>query len=86
MVVTLDVGDPKDIHPRRKVPVGERLARLALATAYGRDLVAGGPRFEAAAREGRRMRVRFAQADGLRTRDGGELARRPPVLRQHRAG
>ena len=31
MVVTMDLGDPTNIHPKRKKPVGERLANLALA-------------------------------------------------------
>ncbi|MEL7472497.1 MAG: sialate O-acetylesterase [Planctomycetota bacterium] len=35
MVVTADVGDPDDIHPRRKKEVGERLALAALELAYG---------------------------------------------------
>lgn len=34
MVVSLDYGDPNDVHPRRKQPVGERLARLALDKLY----------------------------------------------------
>lgn len=35
MVVTMDLGDEGCIHPVRKRPVGERLARLALAKSYG---------------------------------------------------
>ena len=34
MAVTTDVGDSLDVHPRRKQPVGERLARLALRDVY----------------------------------------------------
>ncbi len=44
MAVTMDIGQEKDIHPRRKHDVGERLARWALAKTYGRkDLVYSGP-------------------------------------------
>ena len=39
-----DLGDQNDIHPRRKQPVGERLARAALFHAYGKDVNHGGPR------------------------------------------
>ena len=35
MAVTLDIGDPKYIHPREKRIVGERLAYWALAKDYG---------------------------------------------------
>ncbi|MGQ0628268.1 MAG: sialate O-acetylesterase [Phycisphaerales bacterium] len=35
MVVTLDIGDPKDIHPRDKKTVGQRLAAWALCRTYG---------------------------------------------------
>jgi sialate O-acetylesterase len=38
MVVTLDIGDARDIHPRNKREVGSRLARLALRQTYGRDV------------------------------------------------
>ena len=43
MVVTLDVGDPVDIHPRRKQEVGFRLAHWALSTVYGIDKPWSGP-------------------------------------------
>ena len=37
--ITLDVGNPKDIHPRDKKTVGERLARIALNKTYGHNNV-----------------------------------------------
>lgn len=39
MAVTIDVGDPEDIHPTCKLPVGQRLARAAGALVYGRTPV-----------------------------------------------
>lgn len=66
VAVTLDVGDPRDIHPKQKRPVGERLARLALAQLYGRDVETSGPSFVRAERDGAALRVHFAHAAGLR--------------------
>lgn len=72
MVVTLDCGDAKDIHPAAKQPVGQRLALLALAGHYGVDVVAEGPRLTAAVRAGGAVRLRFAAAAGrLELRNGG---------------
>lgn len=45
MAGTIDLGHPTDVHPRRKVPVGERLAGVALRETYGRDVAASGPRY-----------------------------------------
>jgi sialate O-acetylesterase len=43
MALSIDCGEAKDIHPRRKQPVGERLARLALGQVYSQDLPTRGP-------------------------------------------
>ncbi len=61
----------KDIHPRHKRPVGERLTALALKRQYGRDVIASGPRFERAVGEGSTVIVSFRDVDqGLGTSDG----------------
>jgi len=69
MVVTLDVGHPTDVHPRRKEPVGERLANLALANSYGQDVVKSGPRFRQLTVDGPRATVQLWHNGGLRTLD-----------------
>jgi len=75
MVVTNDIGDYADIHPKNKQEVGRRLALLALKNAYGeKDLVASGPAFKAMSLEGDKLRVRFDHiGSGLASRDGKPL-------------
>jgi sialate O-acetylesterase len=46
MAVITDVGDPKDIHPQQKQPVGERLALAAQAIAYGEKITYSGPEYQ----------------------------------------
>ncbi|HEX2855466.1 MAG TPA: sialate O-acetylesterase [Opitutaceae bacterium] len=71
MVVTLDVGDKKDVHPHNKAPVGDRLARLALANVYGKKIESSGPQFQSAAIEGAAVRVKFSHVGGgLVAKDG----------------
>ena len=43
MAVTSDCGDSLNVHPKRKQPVGERLARWALCKTYGMALTPSGP-------------------------------------------
>ncbi len=58
--VTIDVGEAKNLHPKNKKPVGQRLARLALARTYGHaDVIDTGPVFKTATREGDAYRVTF---------------------------
>ena len=72
-VVTIDLGDATDVHPRRKVPVGERLADAALRTVYERPLPAP-LRFRRHAVQGQHVVVEFAGDTPLRT-DDHDLAR-----------
>ena len=45
MAVITDVGEENDVHPRRKEPVGARLALSARSIAYGEPIVAAGPTY-----------------------------------------
>ena len=70
MAVTIDVGDPMDIHPRRKRPVGERLAKWALAEVYGGSDAGSGPLYRRHWIEGGLVFVEFDHVhDGLRSRE-----------------
>jgi len=58
-VTITDVGEETDIHPKKKEPVGARLALLALKTAYGEKLIADGPTFKSAKFEGNKATITF---------------------------
>jgi sialate O-acetylesterase len=63
--------DIHNIHPVHKRPVAERLVAQALKNQYGKDVVATGPRFTAAKRDGANVIVSFQDVDqGLSTTDG----------------
>jgi sialate O-acetylesterase len=64
LAVTIDVGNPKDIHPTDKRTVGERLARSALAAVYGHKLPRNGPQPRSATEEAGRVVVRFRDLSG----------------------
>ncbi|WP_291871593.1 sialate O-acetylesterase [Maribacter sp.] len=59
MVVTLDIGNPTNIHPANKQEVGKRLARLALANDYGKKLVPSGPLYKQIKKLGSKLIVEF---------------------------
>lgn len=74
MAVTIDIGDPDDIHPGNKQEVGRRLALCALARAYDRDVRYSGPMLAGFDVQGSAIRLRFRHAGGsLSTRDGEPL-------------
>lgn len=59
LVVTIDVGDEKDIHPRRKQPVGARLALAARGVAYGENIEFSGPVYDSMSVADNKVRLRF---------------------------
>lgn len=67
MAVTIDVGDAADIHPRRKRPVGQRLAAMVLHDLHGAGATGRAPAPYGLQRQGAALWVAFA---------GGALA--PP--------
>lgn len=59
--VIIDVGEEKDIHPRDKWDVGNRLARWALANDYGKQgIVFCSPMLESASFDGAKAVVKFS--------------------------
>lgn len=71
MVVTIDAGDPEDIHPRNKTPVGERLAIFARGDAYGEQITYSGPVFKKMSVTGDFATLEFDHAgSGLASTDG----------------
>ena len=72
MVVTTDIGNPNNIHPRNKQDVGKRLALWALAKTYGRqDIVYSGPIYKRMKVEGDKIRIFFDHiGGGLVAKDG----------------
>ena len=76
MVVTIDVGNPTDVHPAAKQEVGRRLSLWARAKQYGETgLVYSGPLYNGSfVNEGTHLRVGFDHVGGgLEAFGGGAL-------------
>jgi sialate O-acetylesterase len=76
MAVTIDIGDPEDIHPKNKQDVGLRLALAARAITYGEKIEWSGPLYRQITQEEHALRVWFDHATGLAAKgaDGAPLA------------
>lgn len=74
LIVAIDVGDPKNLHPPRKQPVGHRLALWALGTTYGKKVSYSGPLYQSMKAEGSDVRIGFRLF-------GSQLAARGGVLK-----
>jgi sialate O-acetylesterase len=59
VAVTIDIGDPGNIHPADKLDVGHRLALAAQHVAYGQAGVYSGPTYKSSSVEGNKIRVIF---------------------------
>ncbi len=64
MAVTMDIGEPHDIHPKDKLDVGHRLALAARALAYGEKIPYAGPYYDSMKLEGDKIRLSFKNTDG----------------------
>lgn len=73
LAITIDIGDEKDVHPHNKAPLGDRLARLALANAYGRKIEFSGPQVADTTLEDGAVRVEFSHSEGGLVAKDGEL-------------
>lgn len=73
MAVTTDVGDPNDIHPKQKEPVGARLALAARHIAYGERIVYSGPIYKSMKVEGNKIVLTFDHVGSGLVAKGGDL-------------
>ena len=73
MAVTIDIGDPVNIHPKNKQDVADRLARIALAKTYGRKIEYSGPIYDSMTTEGNAIRIHFTHSGGGLVAKAGDL-------------
>ncbi|HYM76857.1 MAG TPA: sialate O-acetylesterase [Candidatus Dormibacteraeota bacterium] len=74
LAVTIDVGDPNDLHPHRKMEVGERLAAWALGTTYRQAIEPSGPLYHSMQIQGGEVHLHFEHVgSGLEARGDAEL-------------
>jgi sialate O-acetylesterase len=72
MTVNIDIGDPKEIHPKNKQEIGRRLSLWALAEVYQRrEIEWSGPLFAGFEKQGREIAIRFDHVgSGLVAKEG----------------
>ena len=73
LAVTIDTGDPDNIHPTEKMLPGERLGLCALANYYGKKVAYEGPTVSKVERLQGSIRLQFAHTDGGLVAKGGKL-------------
>src|SRR5215472_1491766 len=74
LVVTIDIGEAHDIHPKDKRDVGQRMARWAMAAVYGKRITRSGPMLDQAKIAGDKIILSFNDTgQGLRIKDGDKL-------------
>jgi sialate O-acetylesterase len=70
MAVTIDIGDPENVHPSDKQDVAARLALAARDIAYGEHVEDSGPSYRQISIDGGQLHVWFDHADGLTAKGG----------------
>lgn len=70
-LTTIDLGSRNsDVHPPRKLEVGTRLADLAAAAVYGKNVQASGPEVCTVEPQGDSIRLHYKYAEGMKTTNG----------------
>jgi sialate O-acetylesterase len=73
LIVTIDIGEANDIHPKDKLDVGKRMALWALKDVYGRNIT-GPPALKNVQIKGSKIVLTFTDVgSGLRIKDGDKL-------------
>jgi sialate O-acetylesterase len=73
LIVTIDIGEANDIHPKNKLDVGRRMMVWALKEVYERKLM-DAPRFQKAEIKGSKIILTFDDVgNGLKIKDGDKL-------------
>lgn len=74
MAVSIDVGNPANIHPKQKREVGERLALSAMKLVYGNTtLVSSGPQLSGSMIHGNQVILEFSNAENGLMAKGKQL-------------
>ncbi len=74
LIVTIDLGEARDIHPRNKLDVGKRMARWALVDVYKQKQLKSGPVFQKAEINDSKIVVTFSEVGtGLKLSRGTKL-------------
>jgi sialate O-acetylesterase len=63
LAVTIDVGDPSNLHPPDKQSIGKRLARAARQVIYGENMVPSGPTPKQAHRDANSVVIAFGDIE-----------------------
>lgn len=69
MAVAIDIGDEQDIHPKNKQDVGKRLALIALAKSYARQIEYSGPMYKEMVVQGNEIKINFDLNKDLKAKE-----------------
>ena len=72
LAVTVDTGNPDNVHPIDKIEPGERLGLCALGEHYGRKVVYSGPTLKSVERMSGGIKLHFDHVEGGLVAKGGE--------------
>ncbi len=76
LVVSYDTHDGSDLHPREKIPLGQRAAIVARGNVYRENVIATSPEYLSHVVSGTEVRVVFdTHGSALATRDGSHIVR-----------